>query len=65
MFIWTAVWPNLLASAITFTAASVWHLTLVRRIIQQHEESIKHHLDAHRRALNLHAVEDAHDRQRD
>lgn len=65
LHVWSAVWPNLLASLITFVAASVWHLALVRRVVRRHEESIKHHLDVHRRALDLHAVEEDHDRQRD
>lgn len=64
LHIWTAIWPNLLASTITFISASVWHLYLVRRTLRRHEQAMKNHLDAHQKALNLHPVKEEHDCQR-
>ena len=56
--VWTAIWPNLLASAITFAAGSIWHLALVKRITHRHEQAIRAHLTAHRRALHIEDLEE-------
>lgn len=63
--VWSAIWPNLLASAITFAAGSIWHLVLVRRTLRQHQNALNQRLTAHERALNLTDLEDESDRQRD
>ena len=63
--VWSQIWPNLLASAITFATGSIWHLALIRRTMRHHENVLKQHLTAHRRSLTLTDLEDESDSQRD
>lgn len=53
MWFWEAVWPNLAASAITFSTGLVWHQRRIQRLINQQKSHLESELKEHRKILGF------------